>query len=240
MGDERQSQEGLPPIGCIRSAETVVATRKKSWRLDGHKLDRQRDWLGVSKAQPISSARLVLPAGRRGRVGREQAADHPTRSQAERTGREGPPPAEFYCRSIRCSAGSARARVRVALPPDRDITRPRQASSQPASRRASSSEHSHHLRMVPSGLRTRTSPRFSTCAAGQVLSGIEPLSQRSGRRQSRSGCSRRALSVTGETVNMLVRADVKPCNATERLRGAAVARAAGGRGTCLTVSADSE
>jgi hypothetical protein len=25
----------------------VVATRKKSWRLDGHKLDRQRDWLGV-------------------------------------------------------------------------------------------------------------------------------------------------------------------------------------------------
>jgi hypothetical protein len=26
----------------------VVATRKKSWRLDGSNLDRQRDWLGVS------------------------------------------------------------------------------------------------------------------------------------------------------------------------------------------------
>jgi len=62
MWHERQPQEGLPPIGCLRSAETVVATRKKSWRLDGHKLDRQRDWLGVSRAQPIPSARLVLPA----------------------------------------------------------------------------------------------------------------------------------------------------------------------------------
>ena len=29
----------------------VVATRKKSWRLDGLKVDRQRDWLGVSKHQ---------------------------------------------------------------------------------------------------------------------------------------------------------------------------------------------
>ena len=47
---------------AVRSTETVVATRKKSWRLDGHKLDRQRDWLGVSKEQSISSARLVLPA----------------------------------------------------------------------------------------------------------------------------------------------------------------------------------
>jgi hypothetical protein len=45
-------------------------------------------------------------------------------------------------------------RVRVAVPPDRDITRPRQASSQPASRRVSTSERSHHLRMVPAGLRT--------------------------------------------------------------------------------------
>jgi len=62
MWHERQPQEGLPPIGCLRSAETVVATRKKSWRLDGHKLDRQRDWLGVSKTHPISSPRLVLPA----------------------------------------------------------------------------------------------------------------------------------------------------------------------------------
>jgi hypothetical protein len=52
----------LPPIGYLRSAETVVATRKKSWRLDGHKLDRQRDWLGVSKTQSISSRRLLLPA----------------------------------------------------------------------------------------------------------------------------------------------------------------------------------
>jgi hypothetical protein len=55
MSHERQLQEGVPPIGCLRSAETVVATRKKSWRLDGHKLDRQRDWLGVSKMQSIAS-----------------------------------------------------------------------------------------------------------------------------------------------------------------------------------------
>ena len=69
MGTSAQLQEGLPPIGCLRSAETVVATRKKSWRLDGHKLDRQRDLLGVSETESISSARLVLPAGRRGRGG---------------------------------------------------------------------------------------------------------------------------------------------------------------------------
>ena len=65
MGHERQPQEGLPPIGCLSSAETVVATRKKNWRLDGHKLDRQRDWLGVSKTHPISSPRLVLPVVQR-------------------------------------------------------------------------------------------------------------------------------------------------------------------------------
>jgi hypothetical protein len=53
MGRERQPQEGLPPAGDLRSAGEVVATRKKSWRLDGHKLDRQRDWLGVSKKQSI-------------------------------------------------------------------------------------------------------------------------------------------------------------------------------------------
>src|SRR5436309_9258831 len=34
MALERQPQEGSPPIGCIRSAATLVATRKKSWRLD--------------------------------------------------------------------------------------------------------------------------------------------------------------------------------------------------------------
>jgi integrase len=34
----------------------VVATRKKSWRLDGHKADRQRDWLGVSGGHSISSS----------------------------------------------------------------------------------------------------------------------------------------------------------------------------------------
>jgi hypothetical protein len=48
-GRERAARtEALSPIGCPSSAETVVATRKKSWRLDGHKLDRQRDWLDVS------------------------------------------------------------------------------------------------------------------------------------------------------------------------------------------------
>jgi hypothetical protein len=62
MGLERQPQEGLPSIGCRRSADTLVATRKKSWRLDGHKRDRQRDWLGVSKTHSISSPRLVRPA----------------------------------------------------------------------------------------------------------------------------------------------------------------------------------
>jgi hypothetical protein len=41
----------------------LVATRKKSWRLDGHNLDRQRDWLDVSKKQSISSARGMRPNG---------------------------------------------------------------------------------------------------------------------------------------------------------------------------------
>jgi hypothetical protein len=62
MGHERQPREGLPPIDHLNSAEAAVATRKKSWRLDDHKLDRQRDWLGVSKNHSISSARLVLLA----------------------------------------------------------------------------------------------------------------------------------------------------------------------------------
>jgi hypothetical protein len=51
-GHKRQPHVGVPPIGYGRSAGTLVATRKKSWRLDGHKADRQRDWLGVSKRHP--------------------------------------------------------------------------------------------------------------------------------------------------------------------------------------------
>jgi hypothetical protein len=30
----------------------VVATRKKNWRHDGHKLDRQRNWLDVFQEPP--------------------------------------------------------------------------------------------------------------------------------------------------------------------------------------------
>jgi hypothetical protein len=62
MGHERQPLERLPSTGYLRSAETVVATRKKSWRLDGHKLDRQRDWLGVSKTQSSSTGRWMRAA----------------------------------------------------------------------------------------------------------------------------------------------------------------------------------
>jgi hypothetical protein len=35
----------------FRSSLNVVATRKKSWRLDGLNVDRQRDWLDVSKQE---------------------------------------------------------------------------------------------------------------------------------------------------------------------------------------------
>jgi hypothetical protein len=49
MANGLSLRQGLVgPIGSRRSAEMLVTTRKKSWRLDGHKLDRQRDWLGVS------------------------------------------------------------------------------------------------------------------------------------------------------------------------------------------------
>ena len=44
----------------------VVATRKKSWRLDG-RMDRQRDWLGVSKHQvyliPYAGRNAILALG---------------------------------------------------------------------------------------------------------------------------------------------------------------------------------
>jgi hypothetical protein len=41
----------------------LVATRKKSWRLDGHKLDRQRDWLGVSNAAVYLKRSLIASGG---------------------------------------------------------------------------------------------------------------------------------------------------------------------------------
>jgi len=51
---------------CLRPAVAarlmLVATRKKSWRLDGHKLDRQRDWLGVSEKKSSSTARGMRPS----------------------------------------------------------------------------------------------------------------------------------------------------------------------------------
>jgi len=62
MGREAAVSEVVPPISCLRSAETLVATRKKSWRLDDQKLDRQRDWLDVSKSHSTSGARLPLGA----------------------------------------------------------------------------------------------------------------------------------------------------------------------------------
>ena len=58
-------------------------------------------------------------------------------------------------------AGHPEARC---TPPDRDIARPPQASCQPAWTRASISERSRHAQTVPSGLRTRTSPRASASA----------------------------------------------------------------------------
>ena len=45
---------------CLRSAETWSQRERRGWRLDGHKLDRQRDWLGVSKllSTPCHPARF--------------------------------------------------------------------------------------------------------------------------------------------------------------------------------------
>ena len=58
----------------------LVATRKKSWRLDGHKLDRQRDWLGVSKTHSISTARGL----RRAAASWTQWAAHQSRIPSSR------------------------------------------------------------------------------------------------------------------------------------------------------------
>jgi hypothetical protein len=41
----------------------VDATRKKSWRLDGQKPDRQRDWLGVSFVKYSTIKLNETPAG---------------------------------------------------------------------------------------------------------------------------------------------------------------------------------
>jgi hypothetical protein len=61
MGTSDSLRKACPPIGFPRSAETVVATRKKGWRLDGHKLDRQRDWLDVPRHTLSHLLRLVPP-----------------------------------------------------------------------------------------------------------------------------------------------------------------------------------
>src|SRR5439155_20622667 len=78
-------QRLVGPIGSRRSAETLVTTRKKSWRLDGHKLDRQRDWLGVSGRESTSIARRLacatlrrysVPCGRCTRESRDRDRQH--------------------------------------------------------------------------------------------------------------------------------------------------------------------
>jgi hypothetical protein len=114
MGHERQPQEGLPLIGCLRSAETVVATRKKSWRLDGHKLDRQRDWLEVSEKHSISSAQLVLQWVVPDAVGLEPVKDSELCCFRVATMREAPT-GRVVSRAAR------RAEAAVVLPTNRDI-----------------------------------------------------------------------------------------------------------------------
>ena len=60
-------------------AETWSQRGRKSWRLDGHKLDRQRDWLDVSKLQPTlirSRPRLSRDWTPRFAAEHEQLAQH--------------------------------------------------------------------------------------------------------------------------------------------------------------------
>jgi hypothetical protein len=58
--DAAADRRGLTLDGARRSAETWSQRGRRSWRLDGHKLDRQRDWLGVSNrhSTPLTLAML--------------------------------------------------------------------------------------------------------------------------------------------------------------------------------------